>query len=232
MKFSQNFHLFQVPEWESFYINYDLLKRLLNATAKKDLLKIPRNFTELYACLGSNIDLLNTFRSRKYEFLHRKEAELRKRYGIELYLSTIPALDEVDDHELQVLYEAFTELRQELTKLRWYDRVNQDAIHRIYAKLEKFGKTIGPSHYDHKSTWIGLQLGWETQSLKDVERLNNLVSDISRAQSTVQSGSSLRSLCLKNVCDSHALAYPSTEYHAIETMNPLSWPDCWIERTW
>lgn len=47
MKFSQNFHLFQVPEWESFYIKYDLLKRLLNATAKKDLLKIPRNFTGL-----------------------------------------------------------------------------------------------------------------------------------------------------------------------------------------
>lgn len=164
--------------------------------------------------------MLNTFRSRKYEFLHRKETELRQRYGIELYLSAIPALDEVDDHELKVLFEAFTELRRDLTKLRWYDRVNQDAIHRIYAKLERFTKTIGPSHYDHRSTWIDSQLDWETQCLKDVERLNKLVTDISRAQSTVRSGSSLRSLCLKNVCDSHSLTYPSTEYHAIRGNEP------------
>lgn len=96
--------------------------------------------------------MLNTFRSRKYELLHRKETELRQRYGIELYLSAIPALDEVDDHKLKVLFEAFTELCRDLTKLRWYDRVNQDAIHRIYAKLERFSKTIGPSYYDYRST--------------------------------------------------------------------------------
>ncbi|KFY91367.1 hypothetical protein V498_05504, partial [Pseudogymnoascus sp. VKM F-4517 (FW-2822)] len=220
MKFSQNFHLFQVPEWETFYISYDLLKRLFSAAAKNDPLKKAPNFTELYACLSSNIDVLNTFRSRKYELLHRKETELRQRYGIELYLSAIPALDEVDDHELKVLFEAFTELRRDLTKLRWYDRVNQDAIHRIYAKLERFSKTIGPSHYDHRSTWIDSQLDWETQCLKDVERLNKLVTDISRAQSTVRSGSSLRSLYVKNVCDSHSLTYPSTEYHAIRGNEP------------
>jgi hypothetical protein len=36
MKFGQNFHLFQVPEWEPFYVCYNLLKKLLNTAAEKD----------------------------------------------------------------------------------------------------------------------------------------------------------------------------------------------------
>lgn len=63
MKFSQNFHLFQVPEWESFYINYDLLKRLLNATAEKDLLKIPRNLTGLLTAQPPGAQILTVFRA-------------------------------------------------------------------------------------------------------------------------------------------------------------------------
>lgn len=165
---------------------------------------------------------MNTFRNDKYEFLHRKETEFCKRYGIELHLSAIPALEEVDDHELKDLLEAFTELRQDLAKLQWYDRVNQDAIHRIYTKLEKFSKTIEPSHHDHKSKWINLQLDWETQCMKHVARLNKTVADISLASSKSQFDSMRRSLYLENICDlqSPVLVYPSAEYHAIRDDQP------------
>lgn len=156
--------------------------------------------------------------------MHLRETELRKCYGTVLHLSAIPALEEVDPYELKDLLEAFIELRKDLRKLQWYDRVNQDAIHRIYAKLEKFSKTIGQSHHDYKSSWIKSQLAWGTQCLKDVERLNKLVADISRARSHAQSGSTRRSLYLKYICDqqSPALVYPSAVYHAIRDDQPLA----------
>jgi SPX domain protein involved in polyphosphate accumulation len=35
MKFGHNFHLYQVPEWESFYLSYNQLKKLFNIASKK-----------------------------------------------------------------------------------------------------------------------------------------------------------------------------------------------------
>ena len=35
MKFGQNFHLYQVPEWEQFYIPYNSLKRLFSTAVGK-----------------------------------------------------------------------------------------------------------------------------------------------------------------------------------------------------
>ena len=34
MKFGQKFHLFQVPEWEAFYVDYNLLKQLIKKAVK------------------------------------------------------------------------------------------------------------------------------------------------------------------------------------------------------
>jgi glycerophosphodiester phosphodiesterase len=160
---------------------------------------------------------LDTFHNDKYEFLHRKETELCKRYGLAPHLSVVPNLEEVDHCELKDLLEAFIELRKDLTKLQWYDRANQDAIHRIYAKIEKFSKSIGRSHHEHKSRWLKSQLACETQCLNDIERLNKLVADISWACSHAQSGSMCRSLYLKNICDQYSPSpiYPSAVYRAI-----------------
>jgi SPX domain protein involved in polyphosphate accumulation len=35
MKFGQNLHLYQIPEWEPFYISYKELKKLFNSAVKK-----------------------------------------------------------------------------------------------------------------------------------------------------------------------------------------------------
>jgi SPX domain protein involved in polyphosphate accumulation len=48
MKFGQRFHLFQVPEWEQFYISYNRLKKLFKTAAKKGShLRTEPNFTGL-----------------------------------------------------------------------------------------------------------------------------------------------------------------------------------------
>lgn len=107
---------------------------------------------ELYSCLSFNVDAFSTFHNDKLKFLHRKEGEVCKRYGIALHLCVVPRLQEVDHHELKGLLEAFIELQKDLTKRQWYDRVNRVAIHRIYGKLEKCSKSISPSHHGHRST--------------------------------------------------------------------------------
>ena len=173
---------------------------------------------ELYAHFKGDIDVFNTFHSGKYEILHLKEIELCKRYGLVPHISVIPGLEEVDYYELKVLLEAFIELRRDLTKLQWYERVNQDAIQRIYAKIEEFSKSVGRSHHDHKPRWLESQLACEIQCLKDVERLNELVADISRACSLAQSGSTRKSLYLKNISDQHSpsLIYPRALHRAVK----------------
>ena len=48
MKFGQRFHLYQVPEWEPFYISYKQLKKLFKAAAKKAFeLRTEPSFTGL-----------------------------------------------------------------------------------------------------------------------------------------------------------------------------------------
>ena len=162
------------------------------------------------------------FYKDKFEFLHRKEAAVCKRYGIALYHSAIPYLEDVHHYELNDLLEAFIELRKDSRKLQWYDRVNQEAIHRIFAKVEKFSNITCQSHEDAKSRWIKLHLRWGTQCMKDAERLNKFVASISRALSHAQSDSMCKSLYLKNTCDRHSppLVYPSSVYHAIRDDQP------------
>lgn len=172
---------------------------------------------ELYSCLSFNIDAFSTFHHDNLEFLHRKEGEVCKRYGIALHLCVVPGLQEVDHHELKGLLEAFIELREDLTKRQWYDRVNQVAIHRIYGKLEKHSKSVDPCHHDHKSKWLQLEPACDTQCLSDLERLNDLVAEISRACFHTQPDPTCRSLYLRNICDqqSPSLVYPNAVYRTI-----------------
>lgn len=156
---------------------------------------------ELYSCLSFNVDAFSTYHNDYFNSLDRKEGEVYKRYGIAQHLCVVPGLPGVDHHELKGLLEAFIELRKDLTKRQWYDRVNQVAIHRIYGKLEKHSKSIGPSHHDSKSKWLQLKLACDTQCLSDLERLNDLVAEISRACFHAQPDPTHGSLYLKNGCD-------------------------------
>jgi glycerophosphodiester phosphodiesterase len=234
MKFGQNFHLFQVPEWEVFYVNYNLLKQLVKKAVKS---ASPPNFTglleqqlllnefsklysETYACLNSNIETLKSFRKDKYDFWRRSETELCNSYGISISISIIPALNEVDEYELKQLLEAFGEIRKGLMRLQWYDRVNQDAVHRIYAKIDRCCKSVGRSHAGHESRRMESQFAWGITCLEEVERLDRWVANIDRARS--QSGPPRRSLYLKNLCNerSPALIEPDDIFHPIRNDQP------------
>ena len=149
--------------------------------------------------------------------MRRRDIQLCKTYGITLNLSDVPELQEIDQYELEDLLRALQELQKDLGKLQWYGRVNQHAIDRIYGKLERFCKSLGQSYHDQKSRLVEAQTACEIQCLKDIERLNSLVANISWACSHAPSGLTRRSLYLKNICNnlSPSLVYPSAAYRAI-----------------
>jgi glycerophosphodiester phosphodiesterase len=177
---------------------------------------------ELHSCLSCNIDALIAFQSSKHDILHRKQAEICKRYGLSPNPYVVPGLEEADHHELTDLLEAFTELRKDLKKLQWYNRVNQEAIDRVYGKLRKYSSFIDRPYENHQAKWLDSQLASESQCLKDAERLDELVADIERVCSNAQSAADGTSLCLKSICDqqSPSLVYPTAAYRAIRGDQP------------
>ncbi|KAI9771312.1 MAG: hypothetical protein M1840_002282 [Geoglossum simile] len=184
MKFGQDLHLHQVPEWEPFYIHYRQLKRDFKSTVQKAFRSgTEPGFADLYASLSRDIDAFNKFYNDEYDFLLQKERQVCSHYSVEARIFAISDLEGVGNYELKALPEDFLELQQDLTKLQWFNRVNQHAVDKVFTKLEKFSEAVGQSHYDQKSRWLKSRLARETQLLKDAERLDKLAEDVRLAGS-------------------------------------------------
>jgi glycerophosphodiester phosphodiesterase len=165
---------------------------------------------------------LSAFHNSKLDIFHRKQVEICRRYGLSIHPYIVLGLGEADHHELIDLRDVSTELRRDLKKLQWYYRVNQEAIDRVYGKLRKCSKSTDRLHESHQAKWLSLQLAPETQSLKDAERLDELVAYIERVCSHAQSTTAGTSLYLKKICDqqSPSLVYPTAAYRAIKDDQP------------
>jgi glycerophosphodiester phosphodiesterase len=116
-----------------------------------------------------------------------------------------------DYFELTDLLEDVLELRAGLVKIQRYDRVNQDATQKIYAKLAQFQDAV---YRSHRTEWVELQHAWRKQCFEDLRRLHRLVLDIHEARSHEEP---VRSLYLQNLQDQISSTFvPSNElYHAI-----------------
>ncbi|KAA8646328.1 uncharacterized protein ATNIH1004_007755 [Aspergillus tanneri] len=222
MRFGQDYHRYQVPEWATFYVPYLSLKRLFNKAVRiAGPTKQQPNFTELYEGLECSIDSFNCFHHENYQFLTKREADIRKKYGLVLEVNT-PETENANCRELENLLKAMTELGKDLEKLQWYYRVNGEAIQRIYAKLEKFHNLIGPPHQNHKSKWIKLKSDCDTLYLKHTESLNALIAGIVRTRTGAKLHSTSISMCLESTCGQSPLSHSFRKalYSAIRDDQP------------
>ncbi|KAK2781245.1 hypothetical protein FQN52_001748 [Onygenales sp. PD_12] len=157
MKFGRNLHLYQIPEWETSYIRYDRLKVAYKTAtrnaARRDTqtsfggiqslpLNVPNAIPELYKILNGEISEFSNFFTRRMQILETRECDLRESYGLRSLSSSDIAIGLTSLPEVKDLAEALVELRDDLTKLRRYYRLNLEVITRIYSKVERFDATV------------------------------------------------------------------------------------------
>ncbi|WEW59841.1 hypothetical protein PRK78_005322 [Emydomyces testavorans] len=220
MKFGRNFHRYQIPEWTQYYVNYSGLKDVIKraATQASRLDKQPM-LEESYESLSGNVDTFTAFRQAKYSVVVQKERELCSRYGLNYPLVTIPNLGSLDEIESKDLVKSVIDLQTDLAKLQWFDRVNGEAISRLYDKLGK----VGDSN-DQRTSWAEVKSTYDEQCGSNIERLKELESDIIHSLQYHKSKLSRQSLFLQGKIFPFEI-YPGPVYRTIVDDRPAALSD-------
>lgn len=153
--------------------------------------------------MGQNIDTLEAFRRSKNASLLETYDSIRSRFGLPAKLSEYRSFQDVDRDELHLVLNAYADLRRDLARLQWFDRVNKDAAERILTKLERLGQATTNPHRRHKIRWLMLQHVLGSTSLISLESLDILIADVRRAITEAESGTRV-SLFLVRVFDQHS----------------------------
>ncbi|KAK3935169.1 Glycerophosphoryl diester phosphodiesterase family-domain-containing protein [Diplogelasinospora grovesii] len=170
MRFGQDLHRRIIPEWSEYYVDYSLLKGLIKSSAP------PKVFEHLEI----GISTLESFYRHQFESLDAVEKELCDLYGFTTAPTRVENASEICPFELTLLLEAFSEFQLDLKKLQWFERVNTDAVTRVFAKLERYGEKEGPFYRRSLARWRALQSAWEIQLFDRLRRLDVLIADIDR----------------------------------------------------
>lgn len=169
-------------------------------------MKAQPDFSGVYTLLDGSIDSFSGFQYEKYQLLYERGAELCRMYGVAPEAHILPKTYDANCYEVGNFLRAIVELRKDSEKLQWYSRVNDEAIHRIYAKLERHGNLVEHFHQGHKSKWIKSKSDRDTLCSKFNERLNALIADITRVRADANLHATTRSLCVQRTSGQHLRA--------------------------
>jgi glycerophosphodiester phosphodiesterase len=183
MRFSLFYY--HVPEWSEFYIQYDLIKSRLKLGVTKPstlhpiesepylqplnfLALLPQKYTELL--LGTvqlfedAINIFDAFHtSQLTNIQHRKTALW------ELFHEPRPIGRGLHSCEREFLIAELNRRLEQLPKLRWFDRVNQEAINRLFDKFQRLAPQFSHLLKPLRSHWDQLEKAQQL-SLSDFER--------------------------------------------------------------
>ncbi|KAM5440431.1 hypothetical protein McanMca71_003914 [Microsporum canis] len=199
MKFEENFLLFQVPEWGSYYLPYRKLKGLLKlATDKSHVSQYGIDLSEFSSSFSNSLAGLGMFSEGQFTALRGKEEAIFEPYRRVCHGpgSQIP--------NSRLLY---AELLEQYTRLQLFNRLNYEASQRIYAKAEKVNKSFPFKCLDEISRLIEEQPSREKKCLEEMERLKVLIDDISLTNEESRSSVQI-TRCLIHFSDEHPEALP------------------------
>ncbi|RHZ48190.1 uncharacterized protein CDV56_100746 [Aspergillus thermomutatus] len=181
MRFGQDLHRYQVPEWASSYIPYVSLKSMFNTAVREAMHKRTQpDFTETLLSLERGINTISDFHDDKYQFLLKREDGIRRKFGLPLERGEWLVGERLGCCQLEELLRAIIELREDFQKLQWYFRVNTEAINRVYSKLDRCSGLSGPLH-QQRSKWLERKADRDAVCARDAEILRNLTAEIRRS---------------------------------------------------
>ncbi|KAF5859617.1 Glycerophosphocholine phosphodiesterase [Aspergillus alliaceus] len=132
MKFGRNLSRNVVPEWNSSYIKYKALKKLIKSAAEDVKAGHEADLAGFFYSLDRNLEDVDYFYNKKYSDFSRRLKLLEDRYG-----QSLDAGHRLDSEEAEDLLAALLELRGQLRKLQWYGEVNRRGFIKITKKLDK-----------------------------------------------------------------------------------------------
>ncbi|KAK5632949.1 hypothetical protein RRF57_008664 [Xylaria bambusicola] len=168
MRFGRDYHRRFVPDWSRFYVRYDLIKSHLKSR--------PHAFDGSLRLLSDNIGAFISFHVDRVTDLAYQEASLWA------LLDESQLTGVFDSRERKFLVGELNGLVQELLKIQWFDRINQEAIDRLFQKFHRVASQSGSSHgalESLRSRWGRLE---QSQQLNLSEIRNRLQSSIAREE--------------------------------------------------
>ncbi|OQE37669.1 hypothetical protein PENCOP_c009G03158 [Penicillium coprophilum] len=195
MRFGQNFHQYMVPEWTPRYVPYDSVKSAFKLAVEKSIdVELQPDFSEVYTLLANSIQSFDTFHHETCNSLMKRQAKLTVKYE-KLFGIIFLSRDEDDDfHEVKTLLQPVTELRNDFEKLQNFSQLNEEAIQRLFGKIEKLVGCNGPLHQDQKSRWTKSQMDRRTQYANFISRSRVLITSVNEASADGVGPSTMKGL--------------------------------------
>lgn len=133
---------------------------------------------EVYKLLGESNETFDDFHRESCDLLRVRQAELCIKYERAIKACAFSSDGIREFREARSFVKAATELRDDFEKLQKYSRVNEDAIHRLYAKVERSNSCDTPAYEEQKSGWNVSQIDRHRHSVNFLNRLDSLMSSI------------------------------------------------------
>ncbi|KAJ5348690.1 uncharacterized protein N7506_001943 [Penicillium brevicompactum] len=187
MRFGRDLHGCIVPEWTAFYVPYNVVKRTLKVAVGKsvDESSQERNANivlEVFELLGKGNESFDDFHRENCDLLRARQAELCIKYERAIKACAFSSDGTREFREARSFVKAATELREDFAKLQKYSRVNEDAIHRLYVKVERLNDYVTPAYEEQKSRWNMSQIDRHRHSVNFLNRLDSLMDSIKEAR--------------------------------------------------
>jgi glycerophosphodiester phosphodiesterase len=151
-----------------------------------------------------------------------RQAKLEMKYGKLLQAIIFSGHKEDDFHEVKIFLEVVKKLHDDFDKLQDYSRLNQEAIQRLFGKIEKLGGTESLIYQEQKSRWARSQIDLRTQCANFISQFEGLRASVIERCSDGYRPSTVKDLVSKFKSDdlSSLVAQYAALYHAIRTDEP------------
>ncbi|KAI9154821.1 Glycerophosphodiester phosphodiesterase GDE1 [Paramyrothecium foliicola] len=166
MRFGSRLHLHRVPAWTEYYIDYNLLKVLVDAKpplesqsgkTQSPPSRCPPELTchlasDLIEAIESEIDIVDAFLASQDEHLEAHFSALEQRWGFKVGHYTPRDYRGLSSFELQEIKVSLLEIADHIAESQFYFKINLDAISRILDKameVTSSSVTLEPPHQAH-----------------------------------------------------------------------------------
>ncbi|GCB27698.1 glycerophosphodiester phosphodiesterase GDE1 [Aspergillus awamori] len=136
MRFGRDLHLRQSPEWVEHHVPYNRLKNLLKiAVERATNEQTCPDFSE--SCLDQSIAVHLRFREKQDNYLRQQVEKTKYYHHISCRVFDPTSMCTLSQIDVEILCKLFSKLSQEAFQLLRYQRLDVEAVSRIYAKIDK-----------------------------------------------------------------------------------------------
>lgn len=137
---------------------------------------------EVYRLLGKSNESFDEFHRKVGDRLRASQADLCIKYDRAIKACAFSSDGTRDFREAGSFLKTAAELHSDFCKLQKYSRVNEEALRRLYVKVERLNDSLTPEYEDHKSRWMVSQIDRHQDSVSLLNRLDILMNSIKEAR--------------------------------------------------